>query len=85
VWVSLDGKPVGMARVNRDGTFRVVLPADRVNGARSVRVVAATQGGSFAGHHDVRSESPLDRLRGRSSTPPARGRGLRDVIEGLPR
>lgn len=53
VWVASDGRPVGGALVGRGGRFRVVLPAGAVRDARSLRLIAATKGGAFAGFRDV--------------------------------
>lgn len=55
VWVVVDGKPVAVGPIGRDGTFRVRLPGPP--GGR-VQLVAVTQSGALAGLNDLDPPEP---------------------------
>jgi hypothetical protein len=58
VWASVGGKPVAHARIAKDGSFHLVLPAAALAGsAADVHLVAMTGEGLLAGYLDDHIES----------------------------
>lgn len=74
VWVVVDGRPVGQADLSADATFTITLPPGSYRPDSRVRVVAATDGGAFAGFGDS-TGTPGE------ARPPGRTPGLAGVID----
>lgn len=58
VWLVVNGKPVASGRVQRDGSFRIRIPAGtRTEGAR-LQLIAVTEEGALAGANDMPNGAP---------------------------
>jgi hypothetical protein len=83
VWVHVDGKPVTLAFLDPDWRFDVKLPREAYAPGQSLRLVAVTKDGAFAGTHDLAARPPSNR-----DTPPppsADTAGLSGVLQGTVR
>lgn len=79
VWVFVDGKPVTMAFLDEDWNFDVKLPREAYAPGKTMRIVAVTKDGQFAGTHDLTPPPPSERDL---PPPPTATKGLTGALEG---